>query len=68
MKRRELLLGGPALLAPGLWTPVRAEGAVIKFGQSASLSGGQAEYGEDVRDGILAAFNAANKGDMAIVR
>ena len=63
MKRRELLLGGPALLASGLWTPARAEGAVIKFGQSASLSGGQAEYGEDVRDGILAAFNAANKGE-----
>src|SRR5881296_3711738 len=50
-------------MAPGLWTSVRAEGAVIKFGQSASLSGGQAEYGQDVRDGILAAFNAANKGD-----
>jgi ABC-type branched-subunit amino acid transport system substrate-binding protein len=63
VKRRELLLGGSALLAPGLWSPVRAEGTVIKFGQSASLSGGQADYGEDVRDGILAAFNAANKGD-----
>ena len=63
MKRRELLLGGSALVSAGLWIPARAEGAVIKFGQSASLSGGQSEYGQDVRDGILAAFNAANKGD-----
>ena len=61
MKRRELLLSGPALVASGLWNPAFAQASVIKFGQSASLTGGQAEYGEDVRDGILAAFNAANK-------
>jgi ABC-type branched-subunit amino acid transport system substrate-binding protein len=36
---------------------------VLKFGQSASLSGGQAAYGKDVRDGILAAFAAANRAD-----
>ena len=63
MKRREILFGSSALLAPGLWTPVGAQASVIRFGQSASLTGGQAEYGQDVRDGILAAFNAANKGD-----
>lgn len=36
---------------------------VVKFGQSASLTGGQAAYGKDVRDGILAAFNAVNKAE-----
>jgi branched-chain amino acid transport system substrate-binding protein len=50
-------------LAAGLCLPVRAQPSVVKFGQSASLSGGQAGYGADVRDGILAAFNAANKAD-----
>ncbi|HJV94502.1 MAG TPA: ABC transporter substrate-binding protein, partial [Albitalea sp.] len=38
-------------------------GNVIRFGQSASLTGGQAGYGRDVRDGIMAAFNAANAAD-----
>jgi branched-chain amino acid transport system substrate-binding protein len=61
MKRRGLIFGGSALLAAGWSTPAGAQSAVVKFGQSASLSGGQAEYGQDVRDGILAAFNAANK-------
>jgi ABC-type branched-subunit amino acid transport system substrate-binding protein len=36
---------------------------VVKFGQSASLTGGQAAYGKDVRDGIAAAFAAASKAD-----
>jgi branched-chain amino acid transport system substrate-binding protein len=40
---------------------VRPQSGLIRFGQSASLTGGQAAYGVDVRDGILAAFNAANK-------
>lgn len=44
--------------------PVRANNQqVIKFGQSASLTGGQAEYGKNVRDGILAAFAAASRAD-----
>jgi branched-chain amino acid transport system substrate-binding protein len=34
---------------------------VIRFGQSASLTGGQANYGRDVRDGIAAAFASASK-------
>jgi ABC-type branched-subunit amino acid transport system substrate-binding protein len=42
---------------------LRAQPSVVKFGQSASLSSGQAGYGADVRDGVLAAFNAANKAD-----
>jgi branched-chain amino acid transport system substrate-binding protein len=63
VKRRDLVLGGSALFAAGMGAPVRAQSSVVRFGQSASLSGGQAAYGQDVRDGILAAFNAANKAD-----
>lgn len=64
MKRRELLVGGSAMLATGFTWAARPESTTtITFGQSASLTGGQAAYGKDVRDGILAAFNAANKSD-----
>jgi ABC-type branched-subunit amino acid transport system substrate-binding protein len=45
----------------GAWPSVsRAESRVIRFGQSASLSGGQASYGHDMRNGIAAAFAAAS--------
>ncbi|HJV97187.1 MAG TPA: ABC transporter substrate-binding protein, partial [Albitalea sp.] len=63
MNRRDLVLGGSALFAAGWGSPANAQAAVVKFGQSASLSGGQADYGRDVRDGVLAALNAANRGD-----
>src|SRR5262245_52493874 len=36
-------------------------GAEILIGQSAGLSGGQAQYSKDVRTGILAYFEAVNK-------
>jgi ABC-type branched-subunit amino acid transport system substrate-binding protein len=68
MNRRNLVLAAPALLAGNLFSggPVRAaQGNVIKFGQSASLSGAQAAYGKDVRDGIVAAFAAASAADAA---
>jgi len=64
MKRRDLLLGMPALCAgigtgfPGL---ALAQANIIRLGQSASLTGSQSRYGSDVRDGILAAFAAANR-------
>ncbi len=65
MKRRDLLLSAPALVSgsvlTGLSSTARAETAVVKFGQSASLTGGQASYGKDVRDGIAAALAAASK-------
>lgn len=69
MQRRSFMQAGTAatltvglglgLLAAG---PARAaNGArLVRFGQSASLTGGQAGYGKDVRDGIAAAFAAAN--------
>lgn len=40
--------------------PVLADPKPILIGQSASLTGGQAAYGRDVRDGIEAAIAAAN--------
>jgi ABC-type branched-subunit amino acid transport system substrate-binding protein len=69
MKRRNLVLAGPGLLVGGLGLTLplaaRAQSAVVKFGQSASLTGGQAAYGKDVQDGIAAAFAAANKAEGA---
>lgn len=45
----------------GAWPSAsRAESRVVRFGQSASLSGGQASYGQDMRTGIAAAFAAAS--------
>ena len=45
----------------GGWTAARgAESRVIRFGQSASMTGGQAAYGQDMRNGIAAAFAAAS--------
>lgn len=69
MKRRNLVLAGPAWLSAGLLggTSARAAQAanVIKFGQSASLSGSLAGHGRDIRDGMLAAFAAASNADAA---
>ena len=64
MKRRTLLLRGSCMaagLAGGWASALAAAGPVVRFGQSASLTGGQANYGRDVRDGIAAAFAAASK-------
>jgi branched-chain amino acid transport system substrate-binding protein len=65
MKRRNLVLAATALMGGGLragWAKeVAGASNLVKFGMSASLTGGQAAYGKDVRDGILAAFAAANK-------
>lgn len=66
MKRRNFVLAAPALLSGGFATlaSTPSQGSVIRFGQSASLTGGQAAYGKDVRDGIQAAFAASSKGDV----
>ena len=65
MKRRSLVFASPAMIAgsmvSGLSLRAAAQQPVIRFGQSASLTGSQASYGKDVRDGILAAFAAASK-------
>jgi branched-chain amino acid transport system substrate-binding protein len=62
MKRRDILLTASAMVTTG-WPTVWAKDApsTIKFGISASMTGGQAAYGKDVRDGIMAAFTAASK-------
>lgn len=72
MKRRNLVLAAPAVLAhrvaaiglavaaPGLaW----AQPAAIKFGQSAAMTGASADHARDIRAGIMAAFDAASKAD-----
>jgi ABC-type branched-subunit amino acid transport system substrate-binding protein len=68
MKRRNLLLAASASAGVSLWplAASRAAGArVVSFGQSASLSGGQASYGRDVQNGIAAAFAAANANEAS---
>jgi branched-chain amino acid transport system substrate-binding protein len=66
MKRRALLLACGSL-AGTLSSPiVRAAPSsprVIRFGQSAALTGIQAVYGRDVQNGIAAAFAAANANE-----
>lgn len=64
MKRRDLLLRGCVLGAgfAGLHAGAAVQANnLIRFGQSASLSGAQARYGTDIRDGIAAAFAGANR-------
>lgn len=60
MNRREVILAGSALALAGRSAWAGPSAGVLKFGQSASLTGGQAAYGRDVRDGILAAFAASS--------
>jgi ABC-type branched-subunit amino acid transport system substrate-binding protein len=67
MQRRSFVQALSAASAVGLGTSMgawplvsRADTRVVRFGQSASLSGGQAAYGQDMRSGIAAAFAAAN--------
>lgn len=70
MRRREFSLAALASAGVGLSMAAgraRAAGTprVLRFGQSASLTGGQAAYGRDVRNGIAAAFAAANANESA---
>lgn len=64
MKRRSLLVGGLASgVVAGVPGIARAQPIVIKFGQSAAMSGAGAEQGRDIRAGIVAAFEAATRAD-----
>ena len=69
MKRRNLVISGSAAFATSMLGSsllhAAVPGNVIKFGQSAALTGGQASYGRDIRDGIVAAFNAASIASAA---
>ncbi len=68
MKRRSFMVAASSAAAAASWLPLSAAGAaggtrVIRFGQSASLTGGQASYGKDVQSGIAAAFAAASANE-----
>ncbi|NRF68150.1 ABC transporter substrate-binding protein [Aquincola sp. S2] len=70
MFRRSLLAGLGGVTGLAALGPLHAAtltgsggGAVVRLGQSASLSGGQQRYGQDVRAGILAALQAANRAE-----
>lgn len=61
------MLGAPAFAA-GTWVSgfhgiAAAQAGVVKFGQSAAVTGEHADHGKAVRAGILAAFDAAYKAD-----
>jgi ABC-type branched-subunit amino acid transport system substrate-binding protein len=49
------------LLTAAILAAAHAANAEILIGQSAGMTGGQAEYSKDVRTGILAYFEAANR-------
>jgi branched-chain amino acid transport system substrate-binding protein len=64
MKRRNLVMGGLAgSVVAGFPGIAMAQASVIKFGQSAAMSGASAEKGREIRAGIVAAFEAASKAD-----
>jgi branched-chain amino acid transport system substrate-binding protein len=70
MKRRTFMWAASAGAAGAAAWPVSsafaaAGGRVVKFGQSASLTGGQSSYGADVRNGIAAAFAAASANEAS---
>jgi branched-chain amino acid transport system substrate-binding protein len=68
MKRRSLLLACGSLAGtlspPRVWAGSSGP-RVVRFGQSAALTGIQAVYGHDVQNGIAAAFAAANANEAS---
>lgn len=70
MKRRNFMLAASAGVAGASMSPFSTARAatgsrVVRFGQSASLTGGQAVYGKDVQNGIAAAFAAASANEAS---
>ncbi len=68
--RRRNLIGAAASCAALPWLPALAAPAAsgtrtLRFGQSASLTGAQANYGKDVQAGVATAFAAASAADAA---
>lgn len=63
MKRRSLVFITPAWWLGGSLGIAQAASphGVVRFGQSASFMGRQAQQGQEVRDGICAAFASASK-------
>jgi branched-chain amino acid transport system substrate-binding protein len=57
MQRRHFMLAGAASATGTTWPlAARAAARTVRIGQSASLSGAQAQYGKDVNLGLAAAF------------
>jgi ABC-type branched-subunit amino acid transport system substrate-binding protein len=63
MQRRHFMLAGAAGASWPHWA--HAASRTVRIGQSASLSGTQAQYGKDVTLGLNAAFSAANRAEGA---
>lgn len=64
MQRRHFMLAGAASATGATWPlAARAAARTVRIGQSASLSGAQAQYGKDVNLGLAAAFAAANRAE-----
>lgn len=64
MQRRHFMLAGAASATGTTWPlAARAAARTVRIGQSASLSGAQAQYGKDVNLGLAAAFAAANRAE-----
>jgi hypothetical protein len=63
MQRRTPAWAASAAVLDAPALPYLAQAAntrVVRFGQSASLTGGQAVHGKDVQNGIAAALGAAS--------
>lgn len=54
-----------ASMLPTSFARAASGSRVVRFGQSASLTGGQAVYGKDVQNGIAAAFAAASANEAS---
>jgi ABC-type branched-subunit amino acid transport system substrate-binding protein len=68
MQRRNFIAATAASVvggALGFPSIAFAQPSIVKFGQSAALSGSLGEQGTQLRNGILAAFDSANKADGA---
>lgn len=64
MQRRHFMLAGAASATGTTWPlAARAAARTVRIGQSASLTGAQAQYGKDVNLGLTAAFAAANRAE-----
>ncbi|HRL27776.1 MAG TPA: branched-chain amino acid ABC transporter substrate-binding protein, partial [Alcaligenes sp.] len=66
MKNMKLGLVSAAVLAAFAATPALAADKVIKLGFAAPLTGPQAHYGEDMRNGLILALEEANAQNIQI--
>ncbi len=65
-KRFKLLATSAALLAGLAFGPAHADTQVVKLGFAAPLTGPQAHYGEDMKNGLELALEEANKQNIQL--